>query len=555
MAPPAQAANPETRPLAGPPPSAPAQMSLLLVYCLLCLLTFIPFVVVEHPPITDFANHAARLFLACNSRDPVIASMYQYRLGIIPNLAIDLVNAPLCGHASPAAVLKSVTVGSLGIIYASAWVIQIKLFGRANAFILALPAMGFNLVTMMGYINFLAGVAVTCVLIAVAIGRDNKFWTMVLLCNVAGVIIFFCHIFALAIAMVFFFGMNLTGAAPTLRRIVEAAIQTMAMFALPLGLVAFVPAGGPASQIAYIGKVRSLAALFMAQHASMGTIGILLAIPLFVLFRKKLVRLHPFFYLPLAALGTYVLLVPNEFMGAVDIDARSFVALAYFFFVAIEPTGRERQVSVGIASVACTIVALQLWTTYNIWLPFNSQVREFRASLAVLPAGASVLTVGGDGGPKLVAMPMAYTHVTSYATIDRRVFNPLEFTGVGMQPLSVMPRLADMDAAAGSPFSVEATEKLASPTARTVASAHQFDAAFALRWPQRFDYVVYYHQGNDRNFDPQHLNEIHSGSFFSIFKVKRESQRPAAARHFLITGAGGQRRAETSMAESADQPA
>jgi hypothetical protein len=294
------------------------------------------------------------------------------------------------------------------------------------------------------------------------------------------------------------------------------------MFALPLGLIGFVPSGGPESQIAYIGKLRSLAALFMAQHASMGTIGILLAIPLFVLFRKKLVRLHPFFYLPLATVGMYVLLVPNELMGAVDIDARAFVAFAYFFFAALEPTGRERQVSVGIALIACAILALQLWATYNIWLPFSGQVREFRASLAVLPPGASVLTVGGDGGPKVVAMPMAYTHVTSYATIDRRVFNPLEFTGVGMQPLSVVPRLADMDAAAGSPFSVEATEKLAAPSARTVASAHQLDAAFALRWPERFDYVVYYHQGKDRNFDPEHLNEIHSGSFFSIFKVKRQ---------------------------------
>lgn len=502
-------------------PTVLTQRLLLLVYTLLCLLTFVPFLVVDHPPITDFANHAARLFLACNAGDPLIASMYQYRLGIIPNLAVDLVNAPLCGLVTPVAVLKLTTIGSLGVIYASAWVIQSKLFGRANAFVLCLPTMAFNLVTMMGYINFLTGVAVTCLLIAVAIGREKTFGTMLALCNVGGLVIFFCHIFALAVAVLFFFGMNLNGERLNVRRMLSAASRTAAMFALPLALIAFVPRSGREMQIGYFEKIRAPAALFMAQHPAMGTLSIVLAIPLLVLFRNKFVRVHPLFYAPLAVLGLYVLLVPNQIMDAVDIDARTFVAFGYLFFAGLEPLRRESELSIALASVACALVALQLWVTENSWEPFSQQVREFRASLAVLPPGASVLTVGGNEGSKLVALPMAYTHVTSYATIDRRVFNPLEFTGIGMQPLSVVPRLASKDTGAGLPFSITATEKLASPTMRTVAKARKLDAAFALRWPERFDYVVYYHFGLHRNFDPTRLEEVHSGSFFSIFKVKR----------------------------------
>jgi len=77
--------------------TASRQTILAAFYILLCVVSLLPFVLIANPPILDFANHAARLSLACNIHDPAVADMYVYRLGIIPNLAVDLANAPLCG--------------------------------------------------------------------------------------------------------------------------------------------------------------------------------------------------------------------------------------------------------------------------------------------------------------------------------------------------------------------------------------------------------------------------------------------------------------------------
>src|SRR5215218_6314904 len=121
-----------------------ANAGFLATYVLLCALSLLPFVLIAHPPIVDFANHAARLSLACNAGDPAVAAMYRYNDGIIPNLAADLINWPLCGMMGPLAVLKATIAGSLALVYFSGWLIQRKLFGQVNAFLLLLPAFAMN---------------------------------------------------------------------------------------------------------------------------------------------------------------------------------------------------------------------------------------------------------------------------------------------------------------------------------------------------------------------------------------------------------------------------
>ena len=490
-----------------------------LLYFVLCAVSVVPFIVVAYPPIVDFASHAARLNLACNQSDPLVAAMYEYRLGIIPDLAIDLANIPLCGLVGSAIVLKMVTAVSLLTIYFSGWLVQRKLFGRANAFLLLLPAIAFNLVTTTGYINFLAGVAISCLMVAVAIGRERDFKALLLLCNVGGLIVFFCHLFALAFVMVFFFGLMLRNAGINLRGLSIACLRTCALFAIPLMLLVLIPRDGQQLVVDYDGKFRVLIALFLAQHASIGLFGLVLIFPLYVALKKRIVEFHALFRIPIAALGLYILLVPSEIKTAVDVDSRTVVALAYLGLAAFRPVEREREVTLAIGILASAAAAFQIWVTISIWQPFSRQVEEFRNAVSILPPEAKVLSVGNDSGPKLGAFLSAYSHIGSYATIDRRIFNPLEFTGVGMQPLSVTARFAPYSTPSGAPFPPEIANRLATPTPSLEQKARKLQAAFALRWPQRFDYVVYYHFGQPKNFNPAVIREVRAGSFFSIYKI------------------------------------
>lgn len=498
-------------------------------FVLLCCLSFLPYLIVSFPPIADFANHAARLDLACHANDPTVAAMYRYRLGMIPDLAIDLVNLPLCGTFSSAAILKAVICASLALIYSSAWLMQRKLFGRPNAFLFLLPAMAFNMVTTMGYINFLAGVAIVCLMVALAIGRERQFGALLLIGNLGGIVAFFCHIFALAIGMLFFFGLVLRAHAKTPRGILSSALKTAAIFMLPLALISFVPSDAHALSFGYVQKGRLLIALFMANR-SLGVYGLILLAPLAFALKVKDVELHERFRLPLALVGLYVLLVPSQLNDAVDIDSRSLVALAYIFFAALAPRRDQQSVTLVLGALAAGLVGFQLWSVMAVWQPFSRQVEEFRAASAVLPANAKVLPVRDFDGPQVIAAPMAYMNLTSYATIDRRIFNPLEFTGVGMQPLSVTPAYARIDAVAGQPISSDIANRLAPADAVIAHPAANFSTKYALHWPQTFDYLIYYHFGAPKNFNTKALREVRRGSFFTIYSIDRNGRHTGAVR-------------------------
>ncbi len=314
-----------------------AHVALVATYVALCALSLLPFVLIEHPPIVDFANHAARLSLACSAGDPAVDAMYRYSLGLIPNLAADLVNWPLCGLMGPAAVLKATIAGSLALTYFSGWLLQRKLFGRINAFLLLLPAFAMNLVTTMGYINFLAGVGVACLMVALAIGRERRFGELLAIGNIGGLILFFCHIFALALAVVLFFGILFRDMPRNAKGLVQAGLKTLALFAVPLMLIPFVPSADEALKIDYIGKGRAVAALFLTQHPNPTIFGMLLFIPLYLVMRKGWVDVHQAMRWPLGVLAAYVLVVPSGLQDAIDIDARTMIALAYLFFASLRP--------------------------------------------------------------------------------------------------------------------------------------------------------------------------------------------------------------------------
>jgi hypothetical protein len=247
----------------------------------------------------------------------------------------------------------------------------------------------------------------------------------------------------------------------------------------------------------------------------------LLFIPLYLVMRKGWVQVHPAMRWPLGALAAYVLIVPSGVQDAIDIDARTMIALAYLFFASLHPLHQEREITAVVGGASSAAVAYALTMAVLIWQPFSREVSELRKSMQVLPAKALVFSVTQKDATTSTALPHAYGHLTSYATLDRRIFNPLEFTGIGMQPLMPTPAFAPFDTPAAMPFDAQTALKLADPDPAFEKKIRAYNVEFAERWPQRFDYVVYYHFGGKPNFDPARLTLIERGSFYSILKTKR----------------------------------
>ena len=76
--------------------TAHAGLGYVLVAALVVVGLLLPLFVVEIPPVLDYPNHLARLWLLSMSPpDPILSSMYAPDWHLLPNLAIDATAHPL----------------------------------------------------------------------------------------------------------------------------------------------------------------------------------------------------------------------------------------------------------------------------------------------------------------------------------------------------------------------------------------------------------------------------------------------------------------------------
>ena len=121
------------------------------------VLLLLPFLLVEVPPVQDYPNHLARLYvLADGGRDPILAAMYEPRWSILPNLAIDIIGPPLHPASPPScrrqdrACRQRLLFPLIGVVvYARA------AFGAWSAWSLASALVAYNAIFVLGFMNFL----------------------------------------------------------------------------------------------------------------------------------------------------------------------------------------------------------------------------------------------------------------------------------------------------------------------------------------------------------------------------------------------------------------
>lgn len=488
--------------------------------------------------------------------------MYAVEYSLIPNLAIDLLNRPFCGLVEPTTFLRTTLVLTMAGILFFVWKLHAFLNGRPNAFVLLAPAMTFNLVTSMGYINYLIGtflfLAFAWVMLRYDVIRRHPTLAIVVP-NIFGSLIFLCHIFALALTGVFLFGLRFAagGGRPLLRRAIGAGLITGASFAIPLLMILLADRSGLGFSYALAGKIRTIWAVVLYANPNPYVPALLAGLWIALLywaFRERHISIAPALRWPVALLIVFSLLLPSALLNAVDLDARTFVSTAYLTVAAFcaGSVGGERipiRAKIAAAAVAAVTVAVQLGVLIPQAQAYGAQVAELRQALRVIPPGSSVLSAGDFSRTPPVPHRF-YSHLASFTTIDRRAFNALEFTGKGMQPMSSRPDFACVDISASSPIPLGLLPRLLNPGSVKLTDRYgSMSFRYAYLWDRHFDYALYYHYGFPANPAPGHLKPIHSGSFFTIFRTNK----PLRARGPCADRPGGARGQGSPLPPSARQ--
>ncbi|MDH3231444.1 MAG: hypothetical protein OEN55_16765 [Alphaproteobacteria bacterium] len=515
---------------------------IVAMYGLLIALALLPLFLVDVVPLANMPNHMARVrILAEIGHDPALAMHYRLNWALQPNLALDLLLTPLAGIVQPLELGRWLTALTMLVLIGGTLALHRALHGRVGLWPLALFLFLYNHVLIWGFLNFLLGLGLALWLFAAWIATQARAgWARTLLFGAAAIALFFTHLMALGIYGLLVGAWELgrirgrgTQPGPLLRRWTVDGLQFLPVAVLFLVLL---PPRVANAEWEWGGLIFRLRGMWSPVLTNLGLVDLVFAVFVVVagmlLLIRRWVRLADGMALPLLLMTAAALLAPfwtyGRFGGVWGLDVRlwvavSFVAVAGYRFHGPQKAGRM------LAAVVIGLFAARVYQITDHWQVYDRQIAEYRMAATVITPGARILQVqektlpvAGEPG----AFRDIYYHFTSYSVIDRSVFLPTLFTDPTKQPIIAAPELAEVDTPVGLPIRPGELRAWADPAVFDWFEGEDDvgdQRRYGYMWQDRFDFIVYLHDGSGGNPVPRALALAADGSYFSIFRVRHDT--------------------------------
>lgn len=236
--------------------------------------------------------------------------------------------------------------------------------------------------------------------------------------------------------------------------------------------------------------------------------------------------------LQMAALLLFVitLIAPVHVLGNGWLAWRFPIMMAFTAFAMIIVDG-EKFPSAKYGAVAAllliSVFGRMAWIGFN-WWSYQDDVRQVRTVLSALPPGASIIPVGSlstvnlpfmHANRAMAANYNTFRHLATLAVPQSKDFVPTMFTSEGQQPLAVTKAYEDIDIPQGGlvPWAF-----LACPKIEGVATSV---APYLKHWRQRFDYILQLNADLPGRFGeavlPDGIQLVASTRFAKLYHIDR----------------------------------
>ncbi|WP_456776903.1 hypothetical protein [Bradyrhizobium sp. USDA 4369] len=504
-----------------------------LVALSLVVLLSVPFLLVDVPPVLDYPNHLARLFVLAHPEDPVLSQMYGPNWRILPNLGMDVIGAALLrvtdvhvgGRLLLALALFAPLIGVVAYHRA--------VFGRFSLWPLAAAVIAYNGIFLLGFMNFQLSLGLALLGAAgwVVLRRRANVLVLAGFGALAATATFLCHILGLV-----FFAV-LVGAAETdrlwrlrrspgfMRELVGAA-GALAFAMIPsLVFYALGPLSEPGARPGpwlWQQKLWWIFTPFMTTSTGLTLVTACTVLALLVLIRRQL-EVAPGLPLALAALMLGFVAAPAKAINGVYIDLRLALMMGLLLFAALQPRLSARQsVYAGLLLGALTL--LRCLDIGAGWIDHRRDLAELRAALTQVEPGKRVLVANGeldgigDADKRERTLPGVHrvdTHLAALLVIERRAFWPLLFANPAMQPVIVRPPFDRLAEALGEPVEWRWLEHPDSSPGAEIPT-------YLQRWRSDFDAVLVI--GPPLKQQPvAGLLPLSRGSYVQLYRIERSS--------------------------------
>jgi hypothetical protein len=417
----------------------------------LCVALLAPLLIVDVPPLLDYPNHLARIFvLASLPHDPVLARFYVAHWSIIPNLALDLAGPPLI-RVLPVHVAGRLLIAAAVLLPVFGTIAYSRTVG-GRWWSLGSGLTAYNGTLLAGFLNFEIGIGLALLLAAAWLRwRDrNPSWAISL--AVAGALILFtCHLMGVVFLGLLLGGAELSrGTSGLLRRGVVLAM----VFAGPAALYAVSDLGQHGGEIGYLPlgeKLRQLTMPFVNYDRTLDlvTAGVAFGLPVLCLLVQRGRVPWPALITSTLLLVAF-LLAPFAWKGTFALDTRFTVMLGFMLFAGFVPARWPAWFGNSVAAGMAMLFAVRMTLLMTAWTAHATDLADLHRVLAPVQPGQGVYVaeVGMPEAPAYWAANPGWRllsngarideHLGALALIEHRAFWPFEFTNVSQQPMETL---------------------------------------------------------------------------------------------------------------------
>jgi hypothetical protein len=482
------------------------------------------------PAMPDYPAHLASFYLlAGGAKSFPLSQYYRVQWAFVPNLASEAIVpclSHLVGLAQATAIYLSLTVAAWVL---GAGAVHWALYRRIGIAPLFACFFAYNANFMWGFFNYAFGMGIAFFAFAGWIADRNRGVPIHLAgFGLATLAIYVCHLFAAATLLLLIACYEVSSCdRPISFGAALARLANVAALGVPsvLAFVLFRPKGeGGAIAFNLLDTITdrlSAAIQFTFDRPAWLLLTALAAFFAVGVWHGK-IFVHPRMRFGLIVLAVACVFAPEWAMGGWGVDLRLPAVLGIIAFGSAD-FRFERRSEGALLMAALAVAAWNAATLTGNWRYYDRRFAEFRAAAGEIEPGAKLVTVL-DGDAMGLASDQPYWHMAEYAIIDRAAFTPLLFTTAGQHVIRLQPAVAGIaanSAQEGSPPDISELDDLAAGNAADDKDIREI-FPYLIRFQCHYDFAVVVHLGGRRSRVPDMLELRHAGSFFSLYRVRRE---------------------------------
>jgi len=500
-----------------------------------------PLLLTDVPPLLDYPNHLARIFVLKNAPDdPFLSLMYAPHWSVIPNLAVDVLGFLLL-HVVSIHVAGRIVVGIavlmpvLGLIYYARTTSGVRSYWPFGAALL-----GYNSLLLLGFLSFQISIGLAFVTAAIwHSGREDHLWRTALIVAVLSVAVFFCHIMGLVFLAILLFASEAADSRkwqyPRHRSVRLAAFAFV--FATPVFLYFLSDLAADSNSAAWTStwseKLLSLFQPFLNYDWRLDiTTAVVVVGALYVGLVIRMGTLSR----PAGIAFLFAMLLfavaPNTFKGATYFESRFLLFAMFLLFACYVPKRVPTLFTTATHSAIALLFLARMALLGFAWHGHADDISQLRETISTVAPGTRVLvvSVGSDVLPAdwatrrwragvVVGFRRTDSHLPGLLVIERRAFWPLLFAVPSQHPVRVLSpyRLIPIDFGELPDYSLLAEDHL---------SANELRAfPYFLQWSTSFDDVLVLNARglpDLESFLPNKLQLIHATDMAALFRIRKQ---------------------------------